>query len=129
MGFYDLALDWDKDLQVSAQGDLLQVTNLDLLKQRIIRRILTNKGALIFEPLYGAGLPQFVCAVLSPDVKNEMKQRVIQEVYKEEAVVRDPGPEINFRQVLDGIIVYIRVWTIDSRQIALQFEVNRNGNI
>lgn len=129
MALYDLALDWAGDLQVSAQGDLLQSTSLKLLQERIIRRILTNKKALMWEPDFGAGIPTFVCAELNADIKNQIKQRIIQEVYKEEAVARDPEPEITFTQALDGFIAYIRVWTVESQQISLQFEVNRNGDI
>jgi phage baseplate assembly protein W len=125
MGLIDLDLPWAGDLGVSAQGDLLTCTNLPLLKQRILRRIFTNKKALLFEPEYGAGLPQYVHEGISPSIYNEVKQRIIEEIYKEEAVARNPAPTINFEATWNGIAVSIVVFTTDSKQIALQFEVAR----
>lgn len=125
MGFNDLALDWAMDLQISAQGDLAVSTGVPLLKQRIIRRILTNKKQLIFQPEFGVGVPKYVHEGISTSVFNEIKQRVIQEIYKEEAVARNPGPEIIITSTYNGIFISIVVYTVDSNQIALQFEVNR----
>ena len=125
MSFHDLALDWEGDLEVNARGGLKLTTGLDLLKQRIIRRIFTNKKEVLFTPDFGAGVPMYVQAGITPTVFGEIKQRVLQEVYKEEAVVRNPAPEINIQFTHNSILIYIRVWTIDSKQLALQLEVER----
>jgi hypothetical protein len=125
MGFNDLALDWGQDFSISAQCDLQTATDLPLLKQRVIRRILTNKKDLIFEPLFGVGIPQYVSDGISPSIFNEIKQRVIEEIYKEETIARDPAPEIEINGTYNAIFISLVIYTVDSNQVALQFEVSR----
>lgn len=128
MSFHDLALAWNDDLVVSAQGDLLTKTNIDLLKERLIRRILTFRKAVIFHPEFGAGIPEFVHAAVSGSVYDEIKHRIIDQVFAEEVVVRDPFPQIDFITTYNGVWVKIVVYTVDSNVISLGFEVTRNGN-
>jgi phage baseplate assembly protein W len=60
MALYDLNAPWGGDLSLSQTGGLELITGLPLATQRLIRRLLTNLGAYIFEPTYGAGLGRFV---------------------------------------------------------------------
>ena len=48
------------DLVVSANGDLLTADTVNLSQQRVLRRLLTNPNDYIWQPTYGAGLPQKV---------------------------------------------------------------------
>lgn len=48
------------DLSVSAAGDLGVVDGSDYVQQRVIRRLSTNPGALVFHPEYGGGLPGMI---------------------------------------------------------------------
>lgn len=56
----DLAHYFGNDLSVSAAGDLLAVDGDTKTQQRILRRLLTNPGDMMFHPDYGAGLGQWV---------------------------------------------------------------------
>ena len=48
------------DLTVSASGDLLAASGIPLANQRLLRRLMTNPGAVLYHPEYGAGLGRFV---------------------------------------------------------------------
>ena len=48
------------DLGVSAAGDLQTVSGTLRGQQRVLRRLLTNPGAYLFHPDYGAGLPSYI---------------------------------------------------------------------
>lgn len=52
---YDLFHYVGTDLSVSPSGDLLSVTGTERRKQKILRRLITNPGELVFHPEYGAG--------------------------------------------------------------------------
>ncbi len=56
----DLDSGWTGDLSTTATGDLLTVSLPALGTERVIRRLLTNPGAYIWHPEYGAGLARFV---------------------------------------------------------------------
>ena len=48
------------DLALSASGDLLAADGSTMTQQRVLRRLLTNKGGYIWHLGYGAGLAAFV---------------------------------------------------------------------
>ena len=56
----DFALEWSGDLQLSPSGGVELVDGSTLTRQRLIRRLLTNPGDVLFEADYGAGLPRFI---------------------------------------------------------------------
>lgn len=56
----DLWHEMGGDLALSATGDLLTVTGALATQQRVLRRLLTNPGAMIFHLAYGAGLGRFI---------------------------------------------------------------------
>ncbi|MGN6536402.1 MAG: hypothetical protein ACTHKQ_11825, partial [Mesorhizobium sp.] len=60
----DLDQLWGEDLSVSASGDIATVDGDSLTTQRILRRLMTSPGDYIWNPTYGAGLPQ---RIGSPD--------------------------------------------------------------
>ncbi len=47
---YDLYHYVGTDLSVSPSGDLLSVTGTERRKQKILRRLITNPGELVFSP-------------------------------------------------------------------------------
>lgn len=54
----DIGHIWGQDLQVGPTGDLARVNEGARTQQRILRRVLTAARSYVFEPDYGAGLPQ-----------------------------------------------------------------------
>ena len=56
----DLFHEFGADLVLSNSGDLLTADGATLGQQRVLRRLLTNLGAYIWNLSYGAGLPAMV---------------------------------------------------------------------
>ena len=56
----DLSLAWGGDLALGSTGGLATLTGPALTRQRLTRRLLTNPGAYIWDPTYGAGLQAFI---------------------------------------------------------------------
>ena len=81
----DLSHTFGGDVQVSANGDLLTASSLNLSQQRILRRLMTNPGDYIWQPSYGAGLAQFVG---SPASAAQIRAVVRSQIFKEAAVAR-----------------------------------------
>lgn len=61
----DIGHVWGQDLQVGPTGDLARVNEATRTQQRILRRVLTALGSYLFEPTYGAGLPQKIGQALN----------------------------------------------------------------
>jgi phage baseplate assembly protein W len=56
----DLAHEWGIDLMIGPGGDLQVVDGDGQVRQRVLRRLLTNPGDYIWQLNYGAGLAAFV---------------------------------------------------------------------
>jgi phage baseplate assembly protein W len=57
----DFSLEWSGDLILTVpKGGITLVSDADLTRQRLIRRLLTNPGDYIFDTNYGAGLGRFI---------------------------------------------------------------------
>jgi hypothetical protein len=95
----DLAHFLGSDLSASSTGDILTVTGLNRSQQRILRRLLTNRGSYIGETSYGAGLPQFIgqnidSAEISAVIKGQM--------LLEDSVAPSPPPVVTVTQNAGG---------------------------
>jgi hypothetical protein len=100
----DLYQVFGSDLSPSNSGDLLSVNGLEMGKQRVLRRLLTNPGDYIFHPEYGAGLPQYIGAVMDiPKITSVIKGQMKLEA----CVSQNPPPTINISQITNGISVSI----------------------
>lgn len=106
---------WGQDLTPSACGDLLWVNPLssqdpatangnDEGTQRIYRRLMTGairgnslSGEDIFDPQYGAGIPQRIGDVIDT---NLFVAVITSQMYKESAVARTPAPQIQVTAAL-----------------------------
>ncbi len=109
------------DLGLSATGDLQAVDSVLESQQRILRRLMTNPGDYIWEPNYGAGLPQYIGRKLDLDA---MTALIKSQMYLEESVQQQPEPQITVTPIPNGIFVQIWYIEIDSgRQAALSFDV------
>lgn len=113
---------WQNDLVASATGDLLTADGTTLGKQRVLRRLLTNKGTYIWHPEYGASLPSLVgngadAASLTGIIRSQ--------IYLEPAVSQRPEPSISVQVLTDGS-VYIAILYVDAssgQQTSLAFDI------
>ena len=110
------------DVQVSANGDLLTASSLNLSQQRILRRLMTNPGDYIWHPKYGAGLP----AMIGQPINVATVQSIVTgQMYLERSVVRVPPPVVNVASFPNGMFVEIQYTEADSGQPqTLSFSVN-----
>jgi hypothetical protein len=121
----DLSQTYGQDLVVSANGDLLTADSVNESQQRVLRRLFTNPGDYIWQPTYGAGLPQkigdpFDVATIQSIVQSQM--------YLEDSVVRDPAPDIEVSSFPNGMYVDISYTEADSgQQAVLSFPVTPVG--
>lgn len=99
----DISFNFGADLIVSQNGDLLLAGKSDLLKQRIIERMLTNPGTYIWHPNYGAGLPRYIGQTLSLAKLQEIEALIIEQIYLEDAVSKSNIPNITFEQLPNGL--------------------------
>ena len=88
---YDIKLEWNADLTVSATGDLALVSGSDQTDQRIIRRLLTNPGDYIWNLTYGGGLAGFVGSVAVP---SSIESVIRAQLTLESSVPATPPPSI-----------------------------------
>ena len=87
----DLDLAWASDLSSSETGDLVTVGRPSLGTERILRRLLTNPGAYLWHPGYGAGLSAYV----GQPVDSAAIQALIRsQMLLESAVSSDPEPVV-----------------------------------
>jgi hypothetical protein len=93
----DLQHQFGSDLSVGPTGDLATVSGSALGQQRVLRRLLTNTGAYIWQLGYGAGLAQFVG---QPADAMRIRAVIRSQIFKERAVARTPEPTIDV--VSDG---------------------------
>ena len=110
----DLHSDWAGDLASSETGDLITVSRPSLGTERVLRRLLTNPGAYLWHPGYGAGLARFVG---QPVVAAEIQALIRSQMLLETAVARDPEPVITVQPDSGGsLFVQIRYADADTAQ-------------
>lgn len=110
------------DVGVSSTGDLGTVNADTRTNQRIVRRLVTPKGSLIFHPTYGAGLPQMIGQTMNvAAITGEIRSQISMEA----GVAQTPEPRISVKPIQDGVSVGIVYTSSVTRQpVSLQFNVN-----
>jgi hypothetical protein len=101
--------DFGNDLVVNQNGDLQVADGTTLSNQRVVRRLLTNPGTYLWNPNYGAGLPQFIGDLNSSDNYQKIKGRITSQMYLEDSVSQVPPPDIELTSItnqLNGTINY-----------------------
>ena len=109
MATFDLALEWGQDLTLNASGSLATVTGWDQVRERIIRRILTNPAQTlpdgsttppdyVFDPGYGIGGGALVSQNPTQRWLDALRQRVRQGVLSDAAVNPGYDPQIVISQ-------------------------------
>jgi hypothetical protein len=121
----DIYHQFGSDLVVSANGDLLTASSVNLSQQRILRRLFTNAGDYIWQPSYGAGLP---AKIGSPFDVATIESIVQSQMFMEDSVVRDPPPDIEVASFPNGMFVDIDYTESDTNEtVTLSFPVTPQG--
>jgi hypothetical protein len=121
----DLAHYFGQDLNAAASGDLLTVTGVARGTQRVLRRLLTNKGAYIWEAAYGGSLG----AMIGQPFDAEAAEAVVKaQIFLEAAVARTPQPVISVIEIPNGLFISIAYTDSDTGTIVpLSFSVMKPG--
>lgn len=88
------------DVGTSSTGDLAAVSGVEMGRQRVLRRLLTNPGDYPFHPDYGAGLARMVGAVA--DV-GRIKALVRGQMLLESCVAAKPEPSVTVTVISGGV--------------------------
>lgn len=117
----DLYLDWGSDLVLRPAGDFQLAGGWDLVRQRCVRRILTNPATVddqrtpiapdyVFDPAYGHGVRLKIgVAMLGQDLY-DLQQAIAEGCLLEPGVARDPAPQVATRAGADhATFVFINV--------------------
>lgn len=119
----DLAHYFGNDISISATGDLLSVDGPIKTQQRLLRRLLTNPGELIFHPDYGAGLGQWVGRTIDLPAITAL---IRGQIFLESSVQQHPEPAITINLISNGLACSIKYVDADSGQTqALTFNVTQ----
>jgi hypothetical protein len=105
----DFWLEWNSDLIVTPSGSIQLATGWDRIRQRIIRRIITNPsrqlpngnfvpGDDVFSPDYGIGLGALVDGAFNEDFESTIERKVAQGVLEDEDVSSTIPPSIQFQR-------------------------------
>lgn len=111
------------DISVNNTGDLLSVAGTTRSQQRLLRRLLTNPGAYIFHPDYGAGLPAKVGDTLDMP---KLRALIRGQVQLEDSISKTPEAVISLSAIPNGVTVNIKYADVLTGSSAtLSFNVNR----
>lgn len=123
MELNDLYHYWGNDLSAAANGDVLGVTGTVRGQQRVLRRLLSNPGDLVFHPEYGAGLPAKVGTTARPD---EITALIRGQMLLEDCVAKLPAPIIVVTAITNGIAAQINYTDAQSgTPVTLSFNVSQ----
>lgn len=121
----DISQYFGDDLSTSNAGDLATVTGTVRGQQRVLRRLLTNPGAYIFHPNYGAGLPSYIGQTL--DI-GKIQALCLSQMLLEDSVSKTPTPVVTVSQStndfssIDVLVQYSDAPTLTP--VVLQFTVS-----
>ncbi|WP_428375205.1 hypothetical protein [Lichenicoccus sp.] len=87
------------DLQLGSSGDLATVDQAAWTEQRVLRRLLTNPGAYIWQLDYGAGLAALIGATVSVQ---QIAALIRSQLALETAVRQQPEPVITITAGMAG---------------------------
>lgn len=116
----DLHLAWGGDLVIAPAGDLL-LADADVLGvQRVLRRLLTNTGDVVFHAEYGAGLASFVGQPAAPQ---RLAALITAQAVQEAAVARTPAPQVGIANTADGTLTAVLRYTSSATGAGQQLTV------
>lgn len=90
---------WAGDLALTPSGDLQTVDGSQLGVQRVVRRLFTNRLALLFHPEYGGGL----LAKIGRPISTRIIQAICRvQMFQEAAVAQNPPPRVTVSEIPRG---------------------------
>lgn len=102
----DLAHGFGTDLAIGPTGDLALSDGVELTRERVLRRLLTNPGDYLWHLDYGAGLGRFVG---EPAGAARIQAVVRGQIFREAGVARAPEPVVEAREDhAGGLAVQVR---------------------
>ena len=116
----DAALYFGSDFALSATGDLRLAAGDEASKQRIFRRLLTVAKDYLWQPDYGAGVPQRIGAPL--DVA-ELTALITGQMRLEQGVDQSMPPVISLVTIPGGVSCSIQYAVQHGDPQSLSFEV------
>lgn len=130
----DLYCDWNSDLVLTANGSLQAAVGWDQIRQRIIRRMITNaaitlpngvstQADYIFDPSFGFGLGALVAGNYTANFLATLKNKIAQAVFQDDDVNSSIPPTVVFQrsgQTALWIIIGVTLITGQSGTISLQ---------
>jgi phage baseplate assembly protein W len=109
---------------VTASGDYALVEGLEALKQAIWIRLIVSPGEYAGRPDFGVGLPQYVKKRTTPALLDEIRQRILDQLSKDDRIERvlDAQCERYDLSGQTGIRVVVKVEAVGREQsFAYQF--------
>jgi hypothetical protein len=114
---------WGEDLELGPTNDLRRVSGTEEGQQRVLRRLLTAPGELVFHPEYGAGLPAYVGALRD---LAKIEGLIVSQMLLEATVADDPPPTVKLSPRPDGLFCHIQWADAVTRETQLlAFDLNR----
>ncbi len=114
-----LYLDWGGDLQINQNGGLVLATGWDQVRQRILRRLLTNQSFTladgspvpadyIYDPAYGIGCRRLVGEPGGEATQSRLRQMINAAVLVDEGVDINRLPQITIT-TFDSFTLYVEI--------------------
>lgn len=114
----DFSLDWNGDLTITPSGSIQLAVGWTQVRQRIIRRIITNPAGIlpdktfspaddVFNPDFGVGLGKLVDQSFSDDFEAELQRRIAQGVLEDQDVDSTIPPSIIFQRPNPSTLVIV----------------------
>ncbi len=111
----DLHSEWGGDVFSSETGDFVVIGVPALGTERVLRRLLTNPGAYIWHPEYGAGLARFVGQPINVAA---IQTLIRSQMLLEPAVAADPEPVVLVQSDTSGtLFVQVRYADADTAEV------------
>lgn len=121
-------LEWNGDFNLTAGGSIQMASGWDMVRERIIRRFLTNSALplpdgtstppdYVFDPLYGLGAGALIDQNPDPNFVAEFTRRMREAVVADAASAPGSLPSITVSTPMIGVIeVFVAVQLISGQQ-------------
>lgn len=102
---------FENDLQLDAGGDYILLDGKDALRQAIYHRLLVVPGEYALRPDYGAGLSQYVKKRINRAELDQIRQRVIDQLSRDDRIERviECTTEVYTIGDRPGLKVYVKI--------------------